>query len=459
MTTTVGRRHSARAVEGKPNIVLILTDDQRAGTLQYMPNVTSLLVDQGTEFTDVFDNNPLCCPSRATILTGQTSGHTGVWSNIDSSIGGFQAFKPHADQTVMKWMHDAGYRTGLIGKFLNGYSYPDGDAAWVLPGVDEWDAFLLEPINQSHNGCDQLGYWATCYSHNGTLEKHGPDEYSTTTSGDKAVQFIDSTPAGQPLFLYYAPRAPHLPTLPDTKYANACPTLPKLHPPSFNTQIVNAPAYMQRPPFSKKLQKFFAKKWLADCQTLLSVDDQVGNIVAGLQDTGRLDNTLIMFASDNGWLFGEHRWKGKIVPYQEADQVPVIIRWDALGRQPAQVGDLVTNMDYTATFLDAAGASPPAGYQLDGQSMLPLIGGGGAWQQENAVLVEHAGGKQVPPYCGVRTDSWLFAQYATGEFELYDEVNDPYQLVNVAADHPDVVAQLRAQTQQLCQPLPPKFHW
>ena len=261
----------------------------------------------------------------------------------------------------MKWMHDAGYRTGLIGKFLNGYSYPDGDAAWVLPGVDEWDAFLLEPINQSHNGCDQLGYWATCYSHNGTLEKHGADEYSTTTSGDKAVQFIESTPADQPLFLYYAPRAPHLPTLPDTEYANACPTSPKLDPPSFNTQIVNAPAYMQRPPFSKKLQKFFAKKWLADCQTLLSVDDQVGNIVTALQDTGRLDNTLIMFASDNGWLFGEHRWKGKIVPYQEADQVPVIIRWDALGTQPTQVGDLVTNMDYTSTFLAAAGVSPRPG--------------------------------------------------------------------------------------------------
>ena len=353
------------------NVVLILTDDQVAGTMQYMPNVMSLLVDKGAEFTNVYDNNPWCCPARTTIMTGQTSGHNGVWAVPNSAIGGFKAFKANVKTTVFQWMHDAGYRTAMIGKFLNGYKAKD--VPWVLPGVDEWDAFLLDGVGQNPP-CNPHGYIATCYSHSsngakGTWEYHGPSDLSATTSGDKAVGFIDSTPASQPLFLYYAPRAPHLPTLPESKYMSSCQGLPsERQNPGFNESIINGPAFEQRAPFNSKTLQWFDDKWLADCQALLSTDDQVAKIVNALRDSGRLSNTLIMYTSDNGFEFGQHRWKGKIAPWQLSDQIPFVIRYDALGSQPSTDAHLVTDMDYTATFADVAGVSPPSGYQMDGQS-------------------------------------------------------------------------------------------
>ena len=197
------------------NVVLILTDDQRWDSLKYMPNVESLLADHGVSFANAFDNNPLCCPTRSTIMTGLTSGHNGVWGNINGNDGGFAGFLANGDENrqIFGWMHDAGYRTALIGKFLNGYKLPNLN--WTMPGVDDWQAFLLESLSSGTTGCRTGGYFGTCYSNNGSLEVHGKDDYSTTTSGQKATDFIDSTPPDQPLFLYYAPRAPHLPTTPD----------------------------------------------------------------------------------------------------------------------------------------------------------------------------------------------------------------------------------------------------
>jgi N-acetylglucosamine-6-sulfatase len=457
----VARPEQQASEPERPNIVVILTDDQVLGTIQYMPNVESLLVERGTRFTHAFVNNPLCCPSRSTLMTGQTSGHNGVWWNADGPVGGgYAAFKPHGNQTIFAWLHDAGYRTGFIGKFLNGYRINTGDYQWVLPGVDQWDVFMLDGTNEPATGCDEMGYFSTCYSHNGTLEKHGPTEYSTTTSGQKAVDFIRGAPPEQPLFLYYAPRAPHLPTTPDAPYTEACPFVPQRRLPSFDQNIVNGPSFMQLPPLDSSRIEWFDAKWIAQCQTLLSVDEQVGRIVQELQDTGRLDNTLIMFSTDNGYILGDHRWRGKVVPYEGSDRVPLAIRWDALESDVnARDGHLLTNMDYTATLLDAAGVTPPEGYVFDGQSLLPLIGGPGRWQTEHAVLLEHSGGAEVPPYCGVRTLDWLFTHYATGEEELYDAHADHYQVTNVVAENPEIADALRDETQALCQPLPPGFSW
>jgi arylsulfatase A-like enzyme len=393
-------------------------------------------------------------------MTGQTSGHNGVWYNA-GRIGGYQAFEPHSGQTVFRWLHDAGYRTGFIGKFLNGYTLDSGDYHWMLPGVDEWDVLLLDGTDQAQTGCDPNGYFATCYSHNGALEKHSESEYSTTTSGMKAASFIRGAPKDQPLFLYYAPRAPHLPTTPEPRYAKACEAVPQRRLLSFNANIVHGPAYMRRPPYGAEALTRFDAEWLADCRTLLSVDDQVSAIVQALGETGRLTNTLIMFTSDNGFLLGEHRWSGKIVPYQESTLAPLVLRWDAKDfRRGALDFHLLTNVDYAATILDAAGVDPPDGYVLDGQSILPLLGGAGTWRTEDAVLLEHAGGADVvPPYCGVQTLDWMFTRYATGEEELYDAHADRYQLTNVVGENPTVADSLRAETRALCRPLPPGFSW
>jgi arylsulfatase A-like enzyme len=446
------------------NVVLILTDDQRWDSLQYMPNVESLLADQGVAYTNAFDNNPLCCPARATIMTGLTSGHNGVWFNANGHIGGFTAFHDTGDDqnTVFRWLHDAGYETALIGKLLNGYSPLAGNPpiSYRMPGVDEWDAFILH--GSGRTGCKPGGYFATCYDANGAVEPHTSADYSTTTSGQKAVDFINGADPGRPLFLYWAPRAPHAPTTPEPRYASTCSDVPPIRPPSYNLVTTGGPAYMAAlKPITARKQAVLDLHWTNDCRTLLSVDDEVADVVAALRDTGRLDTTLIMFASDNGFAFGEHRWAGKLVPYEESLRVPVIVRDDAVipeAMRGTSDSRLITDMDYTATFADAAAVTPP--YTLDGQSLLQPLSGSGDWQDER-VLIEHSGGAKVPPYCGVREPGLMFAQYATGEQELYDLGNDPFELVNVAGDpaYADTLAQARADAIALCTPTPPGFSW
>jgi N-acetylglucosamine-6-sulfatase len=465
--TSSGNRETGHAAVVRQNIVLILTDDQRWDSLQYMPNVESQLMARGVSFTNAFDNNPLCCPTRATIMTGLTSGHNGVWWNADAPpIGGaFAGFTHNGDQNrqIFGWLHASGYTTALVGKFLNGYHV--NGVSWRMPGVDDWQAFAGvddTPAQVEGTGCNAGGYWNTCYSNNGVLEHPAAGAYSTTTSGDKAVSFIQSADPQKPLFLYYAPRAPHGPTTPEPKYAAACGNVRPINAPSLYRQIVNGPGYMEAlAPTSAAEQAFAQGVWIKDCQTLLSVDDQVARIIGALTSTGRLHNTLIVFASDNGLLLDEHRWRGKIVPYDESIRVPIVIRDDA--RIPGNldgstISDMVSSLDYTQTFLDAAGVARSG---LDGESMLPLATGGNGWETQAAVLIEHAGGPQVPAYCGVRTASAMFTQYATGEYELYDLRSDPYEMFNVAHDprYGSLLLSLRAQAQSLCVPTPAGFSW
>jgi arylsulfatase A-like enzyme len=468
VTTQVAAGGNVFHAEPPPqNVVLILTDDQRWDAVRYMPQVESLLVDHGVSFANAFENNPLCCPTRTTIMTGLTSGHNGVWAN-GGPYGGYKAFKANHDQTrqVFGWLHGAGYRTALVGKFLNGYPLPDH--SWVMGGVDDWQAFLLAATDRRHTGCKSGGYFSTCYSNNGALELHGLDDYSTTTSGQKAVDFIESAPLGQPLFLYYAPRAPHGPTTPQGKYKHSCLDIPPIRPPSYNQAIVNGPQYMaQIRSMGAGRRARLDRDWIRSCQTLLSVDEQVAAIVQALSDTGRLHDTLIVFASDNGMLFGEHRWEDKTVPYEESIRIPVVVRDDTViprAMQGTTVTDQITSLDYTPTFLQAAGMSR----DLDGQSLFPLFGGDGTWVPQDDILIEHSEDppghhpKVIPPaYCGVREPGYMYARYRTGEEELYDLMADPYELRNVAGKvrYQAVLAATRESARRLCDPPPPGYVW
>jgi N-acetylglucosamine-6-sulfatase len=457
LTGSGGRAPNAGAASGPPNVVVILTDDQRWDGLASMPNVNRLLVAHGVRFTHAFDNNPLCCPARATILTGQSSSRTGVWWNVNGPDGGFQAFLPHEGQTLATWLHGAGYRTGLVGKYMNGYGA--GKAAHVPPGWDDWQALVLEG-----GGCSTDGYFGECVSDNGALEHFGTTQadYSTTVLGDRAVRFVDQTPASQPLFLYFAPRAPHLPTIPEARYAGACASFPTPHRPDYNeADVSDKPGYIQAlPTLGAPKQQVWDGHWRDACRTLRSVDDQVGRLVDALSRSGRLENTLILFASDNGMLFGEHRWMNKIVPYEESLRVPLIIRWDAAGTAGTTTPAMVSDMDYAETIMDAAGVPFPAGYSTDGQSLLPLVTGSGTVAKER-ILIEHGGGTAVPAYCGVRVQGWTFVRYATGEEELYDLTADPWEIQNLASD-PGEAAQadrLRVLAKRMCVPTPPGFSW
>ncbi len=169
-----------------------------------------------------------------------------------------------------------------------------------------------------------------------------------------------------------------------------------------------------------------------------------------------------MFVSDNGFLFGEHRWEGKLVPYEESIRVPLVIRDDdtiPTGMQGTTTGDLVTNLDFAPTFLSAAGLTRTG---LDGQSLFPLLTGGPGFTAESNILIEHEGGAVVPSYCGVRTSDWMFARYSTGEEELYNLAVDPNELTtNVVGDPTNAseLAQDKAAAEAMCVPTPPGFLW
>src|SRR5262249_44641400 len=202
---------------------------------------------------------------------------------------------------------------------------------------------------------------------------------------------------------------------------------------------------------------------LKDCQSLLAVDDWVGHITDALQSTGRLDNSLIVFMSDNGYLFGEHRRTGKIVPYDESIRVPMVIRYDP-GTPPLEGTtnpDLVLNLDIAPTFAAVGGVSSPGAV---GDSMLPLLSNPSApWRDH--FLIEHWGEGGVPAYCAVRTADWKYVLYATGEQELYDlsgnqaDGDGPYELENQASNPAPMdqneLTNLRSIDKQICDPQPP----
>jgi len=442
-----GERVGSRTrAAGPPNVVLILTDDQRADQLDRMPAVQSLAA-HGVAFTRAYVSNPLCCPSRASILTGRYSHATGVYRNAGSRpFGGWPAFRPNERSTVATWLHAAGYRTALIGKYLNAYL---GRPA-PPPGWDRWFAYSKVP-----------DYYDYTVSDDGVSRSFGsaPADYSTDVFAARAVDFIRSARAGQPLFLYFAPYAPHAPFTPPPRYRGTVPLTSSWHPPDFDeADVSDKPPWIRaRPRIDRAGAALLDRNWATQTEALRAVDDAVGAIVRALHESGRLANTLILFTSDNGAEWGSHRYRPKEVPYRESVLVPLIVRFDPLTRPAAgtSTDKLVLNIDYAPTFADAAGVRAP---RAEGRSLLAVLGDPSApWR--SSFLLEHlAGGrKPIPTYCGVVTASRKLVEYANGERELYDLANDPFELVNRAGDpaFARTVAALHARLLRLCSPPPP----
>ncbi len=422
-----------------------------------MPNVQSLLADQGTTFTNGYISNSLCCPSRTSILTGKYSHGTDIYWN-SAPHGGFQTFsKDHEENsTIATWLQSDGYYTGLVGKYLNGYK--PKSVGHEPPGWDVWRALAL-PGSGDGDG----GYYNYTMSVDGTGVQYGsaPSDYSTDVFANMAQSFIQGAPAGKPLFLYWAPRAPHKPSTPSNKYQNACSDLQPLRPPSYNEKdISDKPTWLQQVhKLSPTQMARIDLSHLNHCKSLLSVDDAVQTIVNALQNSGRLSNTMIVFASDNGIEFGEHRWPNKKVAYEESIRIPIIVRDDAIAGSAGRVDNhLVMNIDFAPTFAALAGVSAPG---ADGQSFLPLLSGTAtSWRTD--FLLEHwepNNGRTlgyVPPYCGVHTEDAVYVEYQDGEQELYDLTNDPYELQNQANNpaYSGEVAQMHARMVQLCNPPP-----
>ena len=425
-----------------PNIIFILTDDMALRDVEVMPKLKRLLIDEGTTFTNFFVTNSQCCPSRSSILRGQYVHNHGV----DSNTAGFHRFRELGNEasTMATWLKAAGYTTGLMGKYLNGYT-PHNDKNYVPQGWDEWDS----PID--NHGYDEIDY---PMNENGKIVQYGhsPNDYLVDVISRKASGFIhQAAEKKQPFFLYLAPYAPHQPATPAQRHRNLFADAKAPRTASFNEKdVTTKPAYIRALPLIDgkqitKMDLLYRKR----VQSLQSVDDLIDELIGALGQTDQLHNTFIVFTSDNGFHFGQHRLHmGKQTPYEEDIHVPLVIRGPGV---PARhtAPHLTVETDLAPTFAEWASVTPP-GF-VDGRSLEPLLNKHlpplSEWRQ--GVLIEHAPGPEpfmsrfeemlfqvkgkskLTAYKAVRSNQYLYVQYSSGERELYDLRNDPDELHNM----------------------------
>ncbi len=406
----------------RPNIVLILSDDQTPETLPHQPPVMPYLQrriedpnDHWITFSNAFLNTPLCCPSRATILTGRYSHETGVRSNDDGD-------RFDDSSTVATWLRSAGYTTALIGKYLN--VYPFGRAPYVPPGWSRW-------FGRAQGAPGHL-YYDYSLIQEGFPRAYGaaPSDYSTDVLSSLATSFIRTAPSGSPFLLYFAPSAPHNPWTPPPRYAGSWSGKPLPRPPGLNERDVSdKPAWVRGLPelTPAELRQVELDRRSA-YESLRGLDDAVRAIVEALRERGVLDDTVIFFLTDNGLSLGEHRWLLKECPYEECISTPFVVRMP--GATAHTDPHLVSNVDLAPTFAALGHATPTS--PVSGRSLVPLLEGRTPPGWRSGVLLEWAGGNVVPPWWGIRTKRFAYVELGTGERELYDLRKDPFELTNLA---------------------------
>ncbi|HET8528732.1 MAG TPA: sulfatase [Gaiellaceae bacterium] len=401
------------------NVVVILSDDERVDGTSVMHDVQSLLARHGVTFTNYHVTTSECGPSRASILTGQYSHHTGVTDNF--GLHSYPAF--NESSTVATWLQGAGYDTALVGKYINDYTIYGHHR--IPPGWNDWQVMDSIPMER---------YYGYAINDNGHRQEYGyaPKDYSTTVLTNKAISFIRG--ATRPFFLYFAPVTPHLPAIPAPQDRNKLENIGPLHVPSITASIKDKPwSYWHKGLLTMAEQVYQGDVRRRQLQSLLSLDRSVARIVHTLKARHELNDTVILYTSDNGFLWGEHRLGGKIWPYEESTHVPLIVRtpWTTratTNREP------VLNIDLASTISQLAGVKP-AGLQ-DGRSFVPLLHGVRVpWRK--AYLVEYLGRNLLhtggpPPYVAVHTARYLYVEYRRGWRELYDLRKDPWELDNVA---------------------------
>jgi arylsulfatase A-like enzyme len=451
------RKARAQTVPQQPNIVFILADDMRKDDLAYMPKTKNLLQKEGMTFHNAFVSNAICCPSRATIMRGQYSHNSGVWSNSPktstTNSGGWQTYKSAGDEQddVATRLDAAGYRTALFGKYLNGY----GDTKDIPVGWDRWFA-ALDPTTYHYFNYD--------VNDQGTITHYGTSDsdYKTDVISSQADAFINSSASqGMPFFAYVAPVAPHEPSTPAPRDAHDYDGIQGPRLPSFDeADVSDKPSWIrQLPRLSSSQISAINKRHENRVESLQAVDDLVEGVVNTLKNANALDNTYIFFTSDNGWHHGEHRipsrkWRS----YEEDIHMPLLVRGP--GVAAGSTDDPALNTDYLPTFTDLAGAPVPPPY-ADGRSLEPVLhGSASGWR--NAVLLEAPAWSSVrPAYRGIRTvrtsttTKSKYIEYAGGEKELYRLGPDPYELTNTydSAPPPKTLV-ARLQTLKTCRPEP-----
>jgi N-acetylglucosamine-6-sulfatase len=441
---TLREAELADSPSDRPNIVFVLTDDLDVASAQKMSQIRSLLIEEGTSFENAFVSYPLCCPSRATILTGLYAHNHGVKGN-HLPYGGFQKFRDggHEENAISARLQQVGYRTGYFGKYLN--DYPGDDPTHIPPGWDEWHAVAQEKTDYHEYDLNENG---EVVSYEKKAKNYLPDALS-----DMALEYVRGTADNsEPFFLYLSPPAPHLPASVAKRYRNAFAEEASPRPPSFDEEDVSdKPLYIKnRPRLSTEETSGIANLHRRRLESMLAVDEMVASLIQELEAVGELDNTFIFFTSDNGWEQGEHRISmEKGYPYEESARVPFFVRGPGVAAG-VKTDALTLNTDFAPTLADLAGAS----FTGDGRSLTSILRGEEPSSWRSAVLLE-GWGENVsiglpPEYKAVRTESHKYVEYVTGERELYDLKADPYELENVykSAD-PTLVKDLKTRLDAL----------
>ena len=511
-----GQSMAAKADRERPNIVLVQADDAVLGDVKHMPNVRRLMVRGGTQFSNYFVSYPLCCPARTTLLTGQFSHNHRVLSNFRGNSGGYYTFrdlpgKLNQENSLGPWLKRAGYRTALVGKYLN--EYGTLDRREVPPGWDRWagmiDNSTYDYFNYAMNIDGRVRFWGDrSYAEKqldlGTLLTSDPPDdfaelfagfrsvfvpfdefgsqknrdYTMDVGGGYAARFVRrSAPAKKPFFLYYSPPGPHAEDTnhmqglrpgapepdprPPRRYRHTFDDVPLPKPPSFNEADVSDKAENLKSlsPLSEAQIEEITDNYRGRLGALRAVDDQVGRIVKELRRAKELRNTHIIFNSDNGYLQGEHRlWGSKFLPYENSLRVPTIIRGPGVKRGTSRSGNSI-DVDLAPTILDMAGARP--GRAMDGVSLLPAARAKRQLPRRKVLIqaMRPLFRFHTPltafdlPYYGVRTQRYKYINWSFGAIELYDMRRDPDELENLSGKpaYAGTVARLGAEAKRLSQ--------
>lgn len=368
-----------------PNVIIIMTDDQNVDSLPVMRKLMSFPEGSWVNFTNAIANDSICCPARATVLTGQYAYITGV---INNSSGD----KLNDTNTLPVWLDNAGYRTGLIGKYLNGYPWDKG-TGYIPPG---WDTFRTSGVGKS--------------------------DVRTTI----AIDFINTSTG--PFFLYLAYSEPHAVTIPLPQYANADVYVPP-DPPNFNeADVSDKPVWVRSlSPLSQATIDEWHNERVNSQRSLLGVDDGIQRIVDALKANGQLDNTMIIFMSDHGFSWGAHKYIYKECVYEECIRFPLFIRYPGLNGNREETR-IVSNVDLASTIAEYVGIIPDL--PQNGKSLIPLITNTVSSWNDEAFIEAHLATART--FDGIRVPGWTYAEYGNGNKELYDLIADPYQLENKA---------------------------
>jgi N-acetylglucosamine-6-sulfatase len=454
-----------------PNVVLILTDDLafedvNPDTLKHMPNLRALM-EKGTTFENAFATNSLCCPSRATILLGQYTHNHQILHN-QPPLGGAERFRLSGGDgsTMATWVKEQGYSTAFFGKYLNGYS-----GHYVPPGWDTWQTisgnYLSDDLNENGH---IVSYDADGYHLDDVLSEKA-SEYAERAAMPEPPFFT----ADRPFLMWIGTKAPHQPATPAPRDKNTYPDVSLPRPPSFDEgDVSDKPAWIKdNPPLSAEQKAYMEKLHRKRLQSMLAVDDMIGDLVGALRKSESLENTYIVFTSDNGFHLGQHRLgAGKWTPYEEDIRVPLVVRGPGVPEGRTLQHVVLTN-DFAPTFADLAGADIPS--FVDGRSFKPLLTDDptpledwrqrflieavaergaerstfvnesevtplltgdplpGDWRRTSAASAQSSEEWGRPWLKALRTKNYLYVEYKTGEHELYDLRKDPYELHNMYA--------------------------